>query len=48
MMRYADPGQVLTLLRELEKVGQVRRTGEAPWYPLASHHGRGPHSQASR
>ena len=24
----ADPGQVLTLLRELEKVGQVRRTGQ--------------------
>lgn len=24
----ADPGQVLTLLRELEKAGQVRRSGE--------------------
>ena len=24
----ADPGQVLTLLRELEETGQVRRTGE--------------------
>ena len=26
--RNADPAQVLTLLRELEKTGQVRRTGE--------------------